>query len=722
MRLFPLVALIIIFSLSTDYQAEISLQINDTYISSPEENITLDFNLNQGVPQYSVEFKGETIIELSSLGFELENQTDMKTGFTLQRTETVQVDDTWYPVWGQHDTIRNGYTELKIELIDDLNRLLNIYFRTYDDGIAFRYEFPKQENLHQFNITNEVTEFVVNEDPTCWWIPDDFDSYEHLYTESSLSKALSEGVNTPFTCRRDDNIHFSIHEAALTNYSGMTLKGEGTTAISSLVPYYGSNIKVIASTPFVTPWRTIQLGDDPSDLLESNLILNLNEPNTIKDTSWITPSTYMGVWWSMHLKLETWEEGFRHGATTANVKTYVDTCVRLSCGAVLVEGWNTGWDNWAQQNLTEPTSDYDIDAVVQYAHERDIEIIGHLETGGNLTNYLKQGIREVFEYFKSKGIHMVKTGYAGVQPTNRILTPDMGIQHHHGQYMVNHYREVVQQAAELGIMINVHEPIKPTGIERTYPNMMTREGVRGMEYNAWGNPGNNPTHTTLLPFTRLLAGSADYTPGIFNFDFVTRNRHSTLAHQLALYVTLHSPWQMMADLAQSYYVDRSIDNALREETRFLKQIPTSWDNTIGLDSIVGEYVSIARNKGTQWYVGATSNEESRMIQIELDFLGDQEYYAIIYQDASNADYQTNPDAVDMYATKVSKGDVLDITMQRGGGVALHILPASEVDMEYILGILRPSSSEIADTPFVLSLHLLLMGMLGKRKNIVKFQT
>ncbi len=650
---------------------------------SPNGRIKVVFALDSGAPKYSVEYNGTTIIYPSSLGFKFNSQGTMIDNFIIQESSITSFDEIWMPIWGQSSSIRNHYNQLVVKLQENVSpyRVMHLFFRAYDDGIGFRYELPSQPDLDYFEITSEETSFEFTGDHTAWWTPDDWDSYEHLYSTTSLSYAATEGVNTPIALKTSEGLYFSIHEAALTDWAGMTLKrptgGDDYTLKAELVPWYGSNIKVKASTPHKSPWRTIQIAESAGALIESNLILNLNDPCIIEDTSWIKPMKYMGIWWGMHRGIWTWEEGPGHGATTQRAKDYIDACTDLNCDGLLVEGWNEGWENgWEDQDFTNPTDDYNIEEVISYGQSKGVEIIGHIETAGNIENYENQGIDEVFEYFKQLGINAVKTGYAGNWDDWTCITPE-GKQHHHGQWMISHYRRVLESAAAHEIMINVHEPIKPTGISRTYPNMMSREGVRGQEYNAWGNPPNPPEHLSILPFTRCLAGPVDYTPGVFDFYLDTKNKFSTLAHQLALYVILPSPLQMVCDLNQSYYDWFGSD--LKPECEFIKNVPVSWDETIALNCQIGDYTTIARRKGDKWYLGCITDEFSRIIDIKLLFLDPSETYtAYVYADASNAHYVTNPSATELTSYTIDSTKIITAYLRPGGGLAIEFIPSSSI--------------------------------------------
>jgi alpha-glucosidase len=637
-------------------------------VRSPDEMLEVGFFLIDGVPHYEATYGGADLILPSSMGFTFRRSKPMRGGFSIEGSSDREFRETWRPVWGQRREITNHYNELAVRLKEKKSprRELNIVFRVFNDGLAFRYEFPEQENLGEFEIMSEESKFVLAGNHTAWWIPADFDSYEHLYTKSRITGI--KAVNTPVTLKSDDGIYLSIHEANLTDYAGMTLSRVEEQAYglkSSLVPWPDGS-KVKGSTPFKTPWRTIQVATWPGGLVESGLILNLNEPCVIEDTSWIRPMKYIGIWWGMHIGKYTWHTGPKHGATTGNAKRYIDFAAEHGISAVLIEGWNTGWDRWGEAGAYDhvtPYPDFDLEEVVRYASDQGVVIIGHHETGGDVITYDKQ-IEFAFRLYRDLGIRAVKTGYAGqIYPRGH---------HHHGQWMVRHYRMVVEKAADYGLMLDVHEPIKPTGISRTYPNMMTREGVRGTEYNAWSE-GNPPEHMTVLPFARMLAGPLDYTPGIFDIEFdrykpLTRV-HSTLANQVALFVILYSPLQMAADLIENYQVHPAF--------KFIQEIPVDWDETRVVNGEIGDYVTIARRSGEAWYVGSITDENARALTVALDFLEpDTHYLARILADSPDADYEANPTSYDIREDQVTRQSILNLELAPGGGQTIILTPQS----------------------------------------------
>jgi alpha-glucosidase len=672
-----------------------------THVTSPDENLSVEFSLTEkGQPQYQVTYKGEKIIAPSLLGFTFKNQSALTEGLKIQKTESHTTDNTWQPVWGEQRNIRNHYNELLISLKETVapKRLVHLRFRVFDDGVGFRFEFPKQQNMaDSVDIMSEQTEFALTGDHQAWWIPADFDSYEYNYKQTPVSeidasefKSENErvdrqidnfhAVNTPVTMKTENGLYLSFHEANLTDYAGMTLGvTEDLKLVSELVPW-ANGTKVKTKAPFSTPWRTIQIGERPGDLAESFLLQNLNEPNKLDDTSWIEPLKYTGIWWELHIGKTTWgieqsqedsfgnQGGTRHGATTQNAQRYIDFNKQAGIKGLLIEGWNTGWEYWGTDSLgffdfTTSYPDFDLKKVADQARQNGVSLIGHHETSGQAAHY-ESKLNQAFQLYHNMGIHHVKTGYAGgIIPKG---------EYHHGQYMVQHYRKVLETAAKYKIGINAHEPIKATGLRRTYPNMMTREGVRGMEYNAWSN-GTPPEHTTILPFTRVLAGPIDYTPGIFDITFDKyRDKeqvHATLANQLALYVVLYSPMQMAADLPENYMAN----NNFHPMFQFIRDVPVDWDKSRILDAKIGDYVVTARKeKGTgSWFLGAITDENERTIEVPLDFLNESKTYkATIYRDGKEAHWQNNPTDYEIQTKKVSNQDTLELWLAPGGGTAI----------------------------------------------------
>ena len=671
---------------------------NNTSVKSPDDNVSILFSLSDnGTPQYRVAYKSQTLIDTSSLGFEFKNASPLKNNFSIVSTHTRSVNETWNPVWGENSEIKNHFNELLIEMQEQSEpyRRLHLRFRAFNDGIGFRYEVPMQQSLTDtLFITDELTEFKLTGDHDTWWIPGDWDIYEHLYNTTKFSEidAISKrdhpnlaqtyipenAVNTPVTMKTGDGTYLSFHEADLTDYAGMTLKIDSLNLkmSSNLVGSDRRGHKVQRKAPFNTPWRTMQIGERAGDLIESNLIVNLNEPNKLGDIPWFKPTKYVGIWWEMHLGKSTWDyESGRHGATTENAKRYIDFAAQNNIGAVLVEGWNTGWERWigfpdreGVFDFVTPYPDYDLKEVVSYARENGVEIIMHHETSAAPRTYEAQ-MDTAYSLMQDLGIHVVKTGYVGQ------IIPEG--EYHHGQWMVNHYRKALETAAKYEVAINAHEPIKGTGIRRTLPNAISREGLRGQEYNAWSVEGGNPPeHLTIVPFTRMLSGPIDFTPGIFNIKFdeyQEKNQvNTTLAQQLALYVVLYSPVQMAADLPEHYEGNPAF--------QFIRDVAVDWDESHVLNGEIGEFITIARKEkeADNWFVGSVTNEESRNLEIDLDFLdGDKTYRAVIYKDGEDAHWDDNPLSLQISEQEVSSETVLTLKLAPGGGQAISIFPKDE---------------------------------------------
>jgi alpha-glucosidase len=661
-------------------------------VFSPDRRIQAAFMLDDGVPYYTVSYSGRDVIRPSKLGFTFKDAASLNQDLTIVAYTFDSFDETWTQPWGEVKEVRNHYNELRVELEEstEAHRSMTVVFRVYDDGLGFRYELPMQDNLSEFEITDEETEFVLTGNHRAWWIPAYRDNrYEYLYRESPISLFLSRfvrAVHTPLTMETADGLFLSIHEADLTDYASMTLAGsENDTLLCDLVPW-SDGVKVKASTPHQTPWRTIQIAESAGDLITSYLILNLNEPNALGDVSWVRPGKYVGIWWGMHIDKYTWGSGDRHGATTERAKRYIDFAAEHGFSQVLVEGWNEGWDGvWTKQgdlfSFTTPVEDFDVEEVSAYAAARGVKLVGHHETSAAVDNYERQ-LEDAFAYYRSLGIDTVKTGYTGWGQEIERRDEEgnlIGTECHHGHYIVRHYRRVVETAAEHHIMLNVHEPIKDTGIRRTYPNMMTREGARGQEYNAWSKEGSNPPeHTTILPFTRMLAGPFDFTPGIFDLlfeEYRPDNRvNTTLAKQLALYVVMYSPLHMAADLPENYGDHPAF--------QFIVDVPVDWQDTRVLHAQIGDYVTIARqdSDSEDWYVGSITDENGRTLELPLTFLEPgRQYVAEIYADASDADWQSNPLAIQVYQASVDRSTVLKLRLAPGGGQAIRLRPATIED-------------------------------------------
>ena len=648
-------------------------------VTSPSGNHTITFELRDGAPSYSVTRGDITVIESSALGFELQNEPDLKGPFEITNHEMTSFDNKWTQIWGEKKEIRNHYNELKVDVreTDGLIRELTLVFRVFDDGIGFRYEFPEQPNLGSFHIMDELTEFNLTGDHTAWWIGAyQWNRFEYLTNETPLSEA--DTVHTPLTMKTDDGLYISIHEAALVDYSTMTLeRTDGNQLKANLMPWF-DGVRVRTEAPSVTPWRTIQIADSPGGLITSYLILNLNEPNKLEDTSWIEPAKYVGIWWEMHLDKSTWGPGPRHGATTENTKRYIDFAAEHGFDHVLVEGWNVGWDeNWYESgavfSFTEPMDDFNLKELSEYALDKGVRLMGHHENSATIEHYEEQ-VEDGFELYNDLGVRAVKTGYVG-HGQEIFWTDEEGnknFEWHHGQHMVNHHQDIVELAAEYKIMLNVHEGVKDTGLRRTWPNLMTREVARGQEYNAWGENNGNPLdHVLYVPFTRSLAGPFDYTPGIVDLTFEeyrpdNRINH-TLAKELALYVVIYSPLQMAADLPENY-------EERPEPFSFIKDVPADWDDTKVLNAEIGRYITTVRKdrNSDDWYLGSMTDETARSFEIDLSFLNDDTRYAAeIYRDSDDADWESNPYGFVTETKEVTSEDQLVLDLAPGGGQAIR---------------------------------------------------
>ncbi len=668
---YTIFSLIILFGLSSCVDSS----IESLEVKSPEEKVAVKFQLNdKGEPQYQAYFNDKLVIDTSLLGFDLNKSHGLKSNFKVIHVEESTFDKTWEQPWGEERFIRNHYNELKISLqeVNDLERKMDIVFRVYDDGLGFRYEFPEQENLDNFEVIAELTEFNMVEDHKAWWIPAfEPNRYEYLYQNTPISKMGK--VHTPVTFETSDKTYISIHEAALRDYSSMTIDAtNGIKLKCELVPYSKTEkSRAFLSTSKTTPWRTVQLAETAADLLTSYLMLNLNEPNKLGDVSWFKPGKYIGIWWEMHINKGTWASGEQHSATTENTKKYIDFAAKHGFDGVLVEGWNTGWDgNWVENgdifSFTESYPDFDLPALSAYAKEKGVYLVGHHETGGNIDNYEKQ-LTDAFQLYADNNVKAVKTGY--VEHGN-ILSNG---KYHHGQSYIEHFYRVIELAAKHKLAVVAHEPIKDTGERRTYPNIISREGARGQEFNAWSEDGGNPpNHTLIMPFTRCLASPMDFTPGVFDLTLPAKPSNqvnTTLAKQLALYVTMYAPMQMACDLPENY-------EKYPDAFEFIKKVGVDWETTKVLDAAIGEHLTIARKeKGTgNWFVGGITNEEGRTISFDLDFLEKGEtYIATIYQDGEDANYKTNPESYTIEKVEVQKGKKMTFKLAESGGFAISLM-------------------------------------------------
>lgn len=636
---------------------------------SPDKSTKVLVTYQDEALSYKIIKHGSTVIRNSKLGNVL-NQVDLSKGLKLLSIERSSQDESWNTVWGEFKTIRDQHNRMLIKLAKD-GYLMNVEFKAFNDGIAFRYDFPAQNKLKKFEIIDEISEFKFNKNDEVWWTPAFKDNrYEYLYNKNKITEV--DAIHTPATIEKVNGYTVAIHEARLLDYTSMALKNWGNgTLKADLYPWANSNIRVKGQTPLVSPWRTIQIVTNPAKLVESTMILNLNDPvDPNLDTSFAKTGKYVGIWWGMHLGLYTWGSGDKHGATTENTKMYIDFAAKHGIDGVLVEGWNIGWDgNWYENGdlfiFDQPYDTYDIDYLAKYAESKGVTIVGHHETSASIKNYEAQ-LDRAYAFLNKHNIKAVKTGYVGTRLNKK--------EWHHGQFGVAHYTKAMKKGLESEVLMVVHEPIKQTGLRRTYPNLVSSEGVRGQEYNAWGAPGNTPEHTTIVPFTRSLAGPVDFTPGAMDtkFDHWRPNDRvpTTIAKQLALYVVIYSPWQMLCDLPKNY-------EARPDAMSFLTSVPTNWSKTVGLNSKIGEFATVARKDrdSENWYLGAITNENGRVISIDLDFLDKDSWYTVKgYQDARGASWTVNPHAMETYETRVKGGHAnYDLFLAPGGGVALEFI-------------------------------------------------
>ncbi len=691
-------------------------------VSSPNGAISVSFSLaDGGRPTYEMTYKGRPVVKPSHLGLELAKdkhatkgfaETSLMDGFTESHSEVSSFDETWKPIWGETATIRNHYNELLVSLSQDhTGRQMNIRFRVYDDGMGLRYEFPQQDSLVYFIVKEEHTQFAMTGDHTAWWLPGDYDTQEQETQESRLSEIRARfhdavnwsnssvanfsetGVQTSLQMKSQDGLYINIHEAALVNYPAMHLNLDDKHMVfeSWLTPDATGN-KAYVQVPFNTPWRTVMVSDDARDMLSSNLILNLNEPCKIEDTSWIHTTKYCGVWWEMIVGKSSWNytddlpsvdiykvdwkhvrPNGRHAANTENVKRYIDFAAKNGLQEVLVEGWNIGWEDWANRwkwdvfDFVTPYPDFDIQYLNEYAHSKGVKLMMHHETSSSTINY-ERHLEDALNLMNRYGYDAVKTGYVG----DIIPRGDF----HFSQSMVNHYQYVVEQAAKHHVMVNGHEAVRPTGLCRTWPNLVGNESARGTEYEAFG--GSAPSHTVILPFTRLQGGPMDYTPGILETQLSTWSDNpswvrTTLCGQLALYLTMYSPLQMAADLPENY---EKYDDAFQ----FIRDVATDWDDSRYLEAEPARYITVARKaKGTdRWFIGGKCNEDGHQSDLRLDFLDKgKKYVCTVYADAKDADYEKNPKAYTITRRTVKQGDRLRLKMAPGGGFAVSLFPVAK---------------------------------------------
>jgi glucan 1,4-alpha-glucosidase len=686
----------------------ISIALNAQSVTSSSKNISLNFQLSKsGQPTYSVIYKGKTVVLESSLGLKLKDKRNLDSNFKIDSVGNTSFNETWKPVLGEQANIKNQYNELLIALSQNENNIkLNIIFRVFDDGIAFRYDFPSQKELNYFIISDEVSQFNLTENNKAFWIPGDFDSNEYQYEETKISEInndkidLNNGigfksisskytVQSPLMMKSPSNVYMNIFEAAVVNYPVMHLDVDVSNYkfTSHLVPNAIGD-KAYLQTPCVSPWRTIMISYDARDVVSSKMIFNLNEPCKIKDVSYIKPMKYVGIWWEMHVGKATWDyagsqnaqnsltqdliPSGKHGATTKNTKRYIDFAAKHGFDGVLVEGWNTGWEDWFGNwkedvfDFTTPYPDFNLQEISDYANAKGVKMIMHHETSGSVANY-ERHLDRALELMKKYNYPAAKTGYVGkIIPRGEF---------HDGQTMVNHFNFVARRFADFGFMVNSHESSRPTGYNRTYPNYIAAEASRGNEFNAW-SIGNPPMHETILPFTRLLGGPMDYTPGIFEIKMNVYGKdkkeqvHTTLAKQLALYVTMYSPLQMAADLPENY-------EKYSDAFQFIKDVSADWDESKYIEAEPGDYLTVARKtKGKEtWFLGAITDENARTTEIKIDFLTPNiKYKAIIYQDGKTADWKSNPISYEIKTIEVTSKSKIKLILAAGGGTAISFMP------------------------------------------------
>lgn len=685
-------------------------------IQSPDQRSKLSFSLSgNGEPIYQLTFNKGQVIKPSKLGLELKGQPNLLSGFSVAKIDSSVIDESWNPVWGEVKTIRNNHRELVVTLLQkETSRSIVVRFRVFNDGLGFRYEFPDQPQLTHFIIANEKTEFNLTGDHKTFWIPGDYDTNEYNYYTTHISEITPErmksadeiaarfpivgAVQTPLMMKSKEGLYINIHEAALINYPAMILDvNRSNFSLTSHLVGDAVGNKAYLQTPFNTPWRTIIVSDKAADILSSKIILNLNEPTKIQDVSWIKPMKFVGVWWEMHVGKATWnyadttnlnlkntewnklKPNGRHGANTANTKRYIDFAAKHGISGVLVEGWNVGWEDWFGQwkeevfDFVTPYPDFNVAELQNYARSKGVKLIMHHETSASVTNYDRR-LDAAFQFMKTIGYDAVKTGYVG-----RVIPRG---EHHDSQWTINHYNRVAEKAAQYKIMVDAHEPVRPTGLHRTFPNWMACEAARGNEFNAWSG-GNPPDHETILPFTRLMGGPMDYTPGIFQIKINYYNPssvsqvHTTLAKQLALYLTMYSPLQMAADLPENY--EKHLD-----AFQFIEDVAVDWDDTKILEAEPGDYLTIARKaKGKEdWFLGAITDENTRTASADLNFLDEgKNYVATLYLDGDKAHWKDNPMEYQIQKFIVTNKTFLKLKLVAGGGAAVSVKLASADDLK-----------------------------------------
>ena len=644
----------------------VAASAKDVKVSSPDGSLTVTVGVDGGKAWYRVARGGETVVGRSALGLVLKDG-DLKDNFKMGKVTRSSLDETWSQPWGEDAQVRNHYNEMRVRLQEKKmkKRNLDVVFRAFDDGVAFCYEFPRQPGLQDFVIMDELTQFALPSDAQAWSIPALQAYYEGIYTRELLSKKGK--MSGPVALEVNDSLYMAIMDANLTDYSTMNFAPDGTTLKADLVPWQNGDRVRVGDTR-VSPWRAIIIGRKAADILLSRMALNLNEPCKIEDTSWLKPTKYVGIWWALQKQRWTWSQGDRHGATTENTKRYIDFAARHGLGGVLVEGWNYGWDaDWTKEgdkfNFTKAYPDYDLEGLCRYAGERGVRIIAHNETGGAAQNYEDQ-LEDAYRLYESLDINTVKTGYVNSHFYNGELQ--------HSQWGICHFRKVIETAARYHLMIVNHEGAMPSGIQRTWPNLIATESMRGQEYNAFDRGGGNPPyHECILPFTRGLGGPMDFTPGIFEYrnDAIPGTRpQNTLAHQLAEYIVIYSPGHMAADQIENYEHQPAF--------KFIEEVPTNWERTLVPHAAMGQYVTYVRQeRGTDnWYVGSVTDAQARDLTLPLDFLTEgRSYQAIIYEDGPDADYRTNPYPMTIRRQDVDCGTVLRLHLAPGGGVAIQLL-------------------------------------------------
>lgn len=637
-------------------------------VTSPNGRIVCKVQLKLGQVVYTITKDGKTLIRESKLGIALRGDDPLQNGLMMVRAHEKAVDETWETEWGEAREIRNNYTEAALYLSEasGKKRLFTLRFRVFDDGVAFRYEIPPQPEFQRLIVSDELTQFNVDLNGYAWHIPAyQPDRYEYNYEKSPVYE-LENSVHTPLTVETSSGDFLSIHEAALYNYGSMTLKLKDNVLVSDITPL-SDGARAYVDLPFNTPWRVVMVADNAIDLTVNRMLLNLNDPPKT-DFSWVKPLKFMGIWWAMYVGEYTWASGERHGATTEHAKEYIDACTRLGIEGLLIEGWNNGWDgDWLENGATtdfiNAQADFNLPEVAEYAKERGVKLVGHHETVGYIDNYENQ-LEEAYQFYAENGIKYVKPGYAGSR-----MTIQGRKEFHHSQAGVLHYQKALELAAKYQICLDVHEPIKGTGLERTWPNLLSREGARGQEYEGGAL---SPSHATILPFTRLLSGGMDYTSGIFDVTNAVKRIRTTLARQLAYYVTIFSGMQMAADRPKFY------EEVNPGAFKFIRDVPVSWEKTVPLLGKIGEYYVVARQerRGEDWYVGGVTNEEAHRVRINLEFLSDGTYEAEIYRDGDDAHFTDNQLSVAIENRRVSKQDYLDIWMAPGGGFAVRLKKVS----------------------------------------------